>query len=66
MDDRTVLHEVCNRGQLEMLRILLLDEQINLEALDKRGNTPLHIAAKKVCNLIFTVTFGLIFRFVVH
>ena len=47
LDDRTVLHEVCHRGQLEMLRILLLDAQINLEALDKRGNTPLHIACTK-------------------
>eukprot|EP01084_Bolivina_argentea_P152088 265353_1 len=47
LDDRTILHELCCRGQYELIEILLLTQQINMEALDKNGNTPLHIACKK-------------------
>lgn len=47
IDDRTILHELCMRGQAELVKILLNSDQINMEALDKNGNTPLHIASKR-------------------
>jgi len=47
IDDRTILHELCVRGQAELVKILLNSDQINMEALDKNGNTPLHVAAKR-------------------
>eukprot|EP01083_Nonionella_stella_P008417 24270_1 len=46
-DDRTILHELCVRGQSELVEILLETGTINMEALDKEGNTPLHVASKK-------------------
>jgi len=49
-DGQTALHAASNKGHAEMVSELLLGENIQVNAQDKHGNTPLHLAAKDDSN----------------
>mmetsp|Transcript_25595 Transcript_25595/g.41788 ORF Transcript_25595/g.41788 Transcript_25595/m.41788 type:complete len:687 (-) Transcript_25595:104-2164(-) len=47
LDDRSILHELCQRDQFALVEILLQSHAVNVEALTADGRTPLHIAAQR-------------------
>ena len=49
IEGRTILHDACNAGHIELAEILLTRYNLDPFSVDDNGNTPLHHVALGIC-----------------